>query len=323
MTGRPPTTTAAPLVPAAGALVWRRRLGQLEVALVHRVRYDDWSWPKGKLDPGETFAEAAVREVAEETGLAVRLGIPLPELVYGLDNGATKVVRYWAAQVTGGSGALEHEVDEVRWLPVDAARDALTYERDALPLDALAAAHGAGHLETWPLVLVRHAHAQARSAYRGSDDAKRPLSERGRVRAQALAPLLGAWAPETVVTSSSTRCVQTVRPFLAASNVAAKRKFSLSEEGFAHHLHKAVRQLDKALERAEAVVLCTHRPLLPVLVARLSQLAQTGSSARRVLGRIKAHGMDKGEVLVCQVTGRGAEASLVSAERLRTPALQR
>ena len=121
------------LVPAAGALVWRRRRSRIEVALVHRSRYDDWSWPKGKLDPGETFAQAAAREVLEETGLQVRLGIPLPELVYGLDNGATKLVRYWAAQVVGGSGVLEHEVDEVRWLDVETARRTLTYARDRLP----------------------------------------------------------------------------------------------------------------------------------------------------------------------------------------------
>ena len=311
------------VVPAAGALVWRRRQGRLEVALVHRARYDDWSWPKGKLDPGETFAEAAVREVLEETGLAVRLGIPLPELVHGLANGSTKVVRYWAAEVVGGSGALDHEVDEVRWLTVENARRKLSYSRDHLPLDALVEAELTGRLETWPLLLVRHSHAQARSAYRGSDDARRPLSDRGKQRAKALVPVLSAWTPERVVSSSSARCVQTVKPFTNATGTPLRTKAALSEETFEVSPAKAGRQLVKAFERGLPVALCTHRPLLPALVATLSEHAPKGSPARRLLGRIKANGMDKGEVLVCQMLGSGANAQVISVERLRTPVLER
>ena len=85
---------------AAGALVWREREGQLEVLAVHRPRYNDWSWPKGKLDPGETMPACAVREVAEETRVTIDLGIPLPTLRYPIGGGKIKVVRYWAAQET-------------------------------------------------------------------------------------------------------------------------------------------------------------------------------------------------------------------------------
>ena len=91
---------ATDAVLAAGALVWREHEGQLEVLAVHRPRYNDWSWPKGKLDPGETMPACAVREVAEETRVTVDLGIPLPAIGYLSVGGKIKVVRYWAAQET-------------------------------------------------------------------------------------------------------------------------------------------------------------------------------------------------------------------------------
>ena len=147
-------------VPAAGTLPWRLSGGRLEVALVHRPRYDDWSWPKGKLDPDEQFPVAGARETEEETGLVVRLGIPLPPAHYtfldyrGIP--ATKEVRYWAAQVIGGSGRLVNEIDEVAWLDAATAHGRLDYSRDRVQLRALMAAHDAGALATWPLVVVRH-----------------------------------------------------------------------------------------------------------------------------------------------------------------------
>ena len=93
-----------PPVLAAGALTWRERSDGLQVLLVHRPRYDDWSIPKGKLDKGETFPAAAVREVAEETGYRVRLHRPLPAAVYLLPDGRTKIVQFWTATVRSKTG---------------------------------------------------------------------------------------------------------------------------------------------------------------------------------------------------------------------------
>ena len=142
---------------AAGTLPWRRRRGRLQVALVHRPRYDDWSWAKGKLDRGETFPVAGVRETLEETGLRVRLGHPLPTTTYTVASGsgrAVKEVRYWAAEVTGGDGGLVHEIDEVAWLEADEALERLTYAHDRAQMDALVAADATGTLTTWPLSLI-------------------------------------------------------------------------------------------------------------------------------------------------------------------------
>ncbi len=131
-------------VRAAGGAVWRRGpTGGVEVLLAHRPRYDDWTIPKGKLDPGETFVEAAVREVAEETGLACAVGVELPEVRYVDHLGRPKRVRYWAMTVTEGAFAPNDEVDEVAWLAIPDARQALTYTHDRAVLDALA-----GHLST-------------------------------------------------------------------------------------------------------------------------------------------------------------------------------
>jgi 8-oxo-dGTP diphosphatase len=100
------------------------------VALVHRPKYDDWTFPKGKLDRGESFEEAALREVEEETGLVCELGEELESTTYNDRHGRPKLVRWWAMSVVGGEFAPNDEVDELRWVRPDEARGLLTYERD-------------------------------------------------------------------------------------------------------------------------------------------------------------------------------------------------
>jgi len=117
-------------VKASGGVVWRRDERGLEVALVHRPRYDDWSFPKGKLDAGEGWEEAALREVEEEVGLRCRLGHELPPTSYRDNKGRSKVVRYWMMEPLGGEFVPSDEVDEIRWLPASEAAKLLSYEHD-------------------------------------------------------------------------------------------------------------------------------------------------------------------------------------------------
>jgi len=123
-------------VHAAGAVVWRRAAGGPEVAVAHRPRYDDWSLPKGKLDAGESFEQAAVREVAEEIGVRGSLGPELPSTDYHDNKGRSKLVRYWLMEAADGDAFTPNdEVDELRWLPPEVAVDLLTYERDRALID--------------------------------------------------------------------------------------------------------------------------------------------------------------------------------------------
>ncbi|MFQ6171471.1 NUDIX hydrolase [Oryzobacter sp. R7] len=309
-------------IPAAGTVPWRLRDGVLEVALVHRPRYDDWSWAKGKLDPGEDWAVAAARETTEETGLVVRLGPPLPESRYVvLDRGlpGDKVVRYWSAQVTGGDGRLVNEIDEVVWLDVAGAHARLDYARDRDQLLALVRLQQNDRLDTWPLVLVRHAHAVGRGAFDGPDDRRRPLDDAGRARARDLVAVLGAYGPTRIVSSPSLRCVDTVAPFAKAAGLRVRTRDGLSEEGHAEAPLKARRHLLRVLDRGEAALICSHGPVLPALLdevaARLDLDTEGAVEVVEAFAEARDEELAKGEALVCHVVGRGEEARVVAVER--------
>ena len=306
---------------AAGTLPWRRRRGRLQVALVHRPRYDDWSWAKGKLDRGETFPVAGVRETLEETGLRVRLGHPLPTTTYTVASGsgrAVKEVRYWAAEVTGGDGGLVHEIDEVAWLEADEALQRLTYAHDRAQMDALVAADASGTLTTWPLAILRHAKARPRSSW-DDDDWLRPLDDQGRAQAADLVPLLAGYGIERLVSSPSTRASDTLAPYATATGGRLRLKPGLSEEGYAQDPSRAGHHLDRLLERGVPACLCSHGPVLPDLVnrllARVDPRLAPGLVARSVIEDVASSGLAKGEVLVAHIVGTGEGARVVAAER--------
>jgi 8-oxo-dGTP diphosphatase len=125
-----------PEVRAAGGVVWRVDDGITAVALVHRPKYGDWTFPKGKVEAGETDEHAAHREVVEETGFECVLGRELPEVRYLDHKDRSKLVRYWEMTVADGEFTPNAEVDLLEWLPLDAAADRLTYDHDRGVLDA-------------------------------------------------------------------------------------------------------------------------------------------------------------------------------------------
>ena len=181
------------------------------VLLVHRPKYDDWSFPKGKLDPGERAEAAAVREVEEETGLRVRLGPPLGSQRYPIRDGM-KTVLYWTGRPVDETDVSTYEpnaeIDGVRWVAVDKARSMLTYPHDVETLDEALPLRK----RTRTLVVLRHAIARSKKSWH-KDDRLRPLLASGHRQSERLVPVLAAYGVSRLVTSSSTRCTQTLQPY--------------------------------------------------------------------------------------------------------------
>lgn len=248
-----------PDVISAGAVVTRKGG---DVLVVHRPRYDDWSFPKGKLDRGESAIAAAVREVGEETGLAVRLGPRLASQRYRIASGRMKTVHYWVGRLLDGgdiSGYVPNrEIDEVRWVPRGKVDKLLTYDYDRATLQEAEAFRK----NTRALVVLRHAQARSRKAWR-QDDRLRPLLVAGLTQSRKLVPVLSAFGCSTLVSSSSARCVQTLAPYAEASGWPLTATDKLSEEDA--RAKKVVKLVDELLHSGESAVVCTHRPVLPTV----------------------------------------------------------
>ncbi len=205
-----------PDILAAGAVLWRHGEHEPELALVHRPRYDDWSFPKGKRKRREHLLATVQREVFEETGLRPVLGRPLAPSFYDKD-GRRKRVDYWCATVAGGAAgpATSREVDAVAWAPLSEAAERLTHERDRLVL-----ADFTRHADrvTVPFILVRHAAALSEADWFDHGEL-RTLNRRGRERAAQLAGLLAGYPIERAYSATSARCLETLLPYCAAAAV--------------------------------------------------------------------------------------------------------
>ncbi|GAA2012452.1 NUDIX hydrolase [Catenulispora yoronensis] len=299
-----PTAAAPPSGPiqvrAAGCVLWRPAALGPEVALIHRPRYDDWSFPKGKLDHGESWLAAAVREVREETGYPVVVGRRLPTQVYDVSYGGParmKRVKYWAAQAAADVEFTPNsEVDDLRWVPVRLARDVITRQTDQDLLEAFAALP----VDTVPVILLRHADALSRKRWDGAEP-ERPLTDPGREEAEALVPALTAYGDNTLVTSPFTRCMQTLQPTADHLGTELTTEPALAENAEPEAARAWLRQVVKA---GRPLVACTHRPVLPELLGE-SPLGQAVWAGRRALA--------PGEAWVLHVR----DGSVIAVDRLK------
>jgi 8-oxo-dGTP diphosphatase len=260
-------------IQAAGGVVWRagdhRQGSEVEVAVIHRPRYDDWSLPKGKLAPGESHLEGAIREVHEETGYRVQPGRSLGEVRYLKDSGGVpreKVVHYWSMKAIGGAFSPNREVDELRWLPIDDAREQITRTLDREVLERFAQRPAM----TGSVLLLRHASAGSRAKWEGDDDRERPLDELGEDQAAELVRLLSRFEVDEIVSAGYARCVQTVEPLSESIGVGVKQTHVLSEEGFAGHEQEGVQLLRTLGRPGRAAVVCSQGGVIDELVERLA-----------------------------------------------------
>ncbi|WP_046317420.1 bifunctional NUDIX hydrolase/histidine phosphatase family protein [Mycobacterium sp. UM_Kg1] len=255
------SSPADKVIHAAGAVLWRMRHGGVEVAVIHRPRYDDWSLPKGKVDPGENEPVTAVREILEETGQHAHLGRRLGAVSYPVAQG-TKKVRYWAARALGGDFTPNDEVDELAWLPVDAAIQELQYPHDRKILRRFTKAPA----DTETVLIVRHGTAGRRSRFSG-DDRQRPLDKMGRAQAEALTGLLLAFGATDVYAADRVRCAQTVEPLAAELGVAVRAEPTLTEEAYSHNPKRARRRVMEIAELGGTPVICTQGKVIPDMIA--------------------------------------------------------
>ena len=255
----------APLIQAAGAVLWRKsdKL-KLEIAIIHRPRYDDWSLPKGKVESGESHISAGYREIQEETGYESTFGPKIGTVVYKLE-GAPKEVRYWAAAATVKTGTPNpQEVDEVLWLEPIQAKEKLSNKDDRAIVDFFLE-FGA---DTFPIILLRHAKALKRTDWDG-DDGDRPLEHRGQLQAKRLLPIYLPYGISEVHTSDALRCIETID--LMARLIEKTPIFSadLSEYGNAKDKEAPLDYVQDLVDRGIPAIVCSHNPIIPKLVKKL------------------------------------------------------
>lgn len=257
---------------AAGGVLWRPAAGPagetVEVAVIHRPRYDDWSLPKGKLSPGETEVDGAIREVMEETGHRVKLGRSIGETRYLKEQdgiAVPKVVRWWAMEATGGRFTPGREVDSLEWLSTAEAHERVTRDTDRDVLDRFVR----GPAPTRMVLLVRHARAGDRAHWQG-DDRDRPLDDCGYAQADGLVRFLTHFEPTVILSADNARCRQTVEPLSRAISVPIEMHPVLSEVAYPGREDEAIDIVRKVDGLGGAAVICSQGDVIPDLVARLA-----------------------------------------------------
>lgn len=248
---------------AAGGVVYREGFGNTgpQFLLVHRNRYHDWSLPKGKLDKGESFEEAAAREVFEETGIKAEIGQYLGGVTYPTQRARPKLVRYWMLKARKGNFVPNLEVDKAEWVGINGARALLTYNRDARLIEL---AHALIENPTSTrLYVIRHGNAGVRAKWKGPDK-KRPLTGKGREQALQTADFMARHPVSEIISSPALRCIQTAEPLAAALDVEVGQSKKLKETVPIESIRKYLNTIGPG-----AIVMTAHKDWIGPLIKDL------------------------------------------------------
>ena len=264
---------------AAGAVVWRKsKKNKIEVVIIHRPKYDDWTFPKGKAEIGELLISCAYREVLEETNIETAFGAYLGEVEY-LTNDGKKKVSFWSAKAIKETAFNSNsEVDQTKWVEVMKVKDLLTLDTDKKILEKFIKIEP----DTKPFILLRHAKAITRDEWQGDDD-DRPLDSYGQNQAKRLLAMYQVFNLEEIHTSDAVRCYDTVIPIAKGLNIRLEVTGKLSEDTFKKDKEKALDYAKDLMKLNESVLLCSHNPILPKILNKLSKKSEVDADEGKLL----------------------------------------
>jgi 8-oxo-(d)GTP phosphatase len=275
---------------AAGGVLWRIVDEKILVLFIHRTRYRDITLPKGKVDPGEMLAETAAREIFEETGIKVSLGVPVGVSRYVMPNKRQKIVHYWAAEATdaairASAFVPNKEIAALEWVPLKKAAARLSYPVDVEIIEYFSRLVDEGVLRTFPIIALRHAKALSREEWKGKD-AARPLSPRGKKQANSIVGPLLAFGARRIITSPAVRCVKTVAPLSAALGRKIDKTALISQDAWEEGKSDARTVVGERVRTRKPAVLCSHGPVLPEILTEIA--LATGTLRGSYLGSASA-----------------------------------
>jgi phosphohistidine phosphatase SixA/8-oxo-dGTP pyrophosphatase MutT (NUDIX family) len=257
-------------ISAAGAVVWRKHKDNFtEVAIIHRPKYDDWSFPKGKLEVGESLIACAHREVLEETNLQTEFGPHLGQVEYFTPDGLKKVT-YWSAKVIGEKPFRTNtEVDQLKWIPITKVIEVLTNETDKEIFDKFVKVK----FNSKPFILLRHAKAITRDEWQGEDD-DRPLSSSGQNQAMRLLSTYQVFNIDQIHSSDAVRCYDTVKSMAKGLDIKLEVSSKLSENTYKKDKEKAFDYVSELIKEDKSILICSHNPILPKMLNKLTKKSE-------------------------------------------------
>jgi len=264
---------------AAGAVLWRKsEKKKIEVLIIHRSKYDDWTFPKGKAEVGEPLIACAYREVLEETNIETAFGPYLGEVEY-LTNDGKKKVSFWSAKVVKEKDFKPNtEVDQLKWVEVTKVKELLTLDTDRKILEQFLQIEP----DTKPLILLRHAKAVTRDEWQGEDD-DRPLDSYGQNQAKRLLAMYQVFNLEQIHSSDAVRCYDTVVAIAKGLNIKLEVTGKLSESTFKKDKEKAFDYAKDLIKLNESVLLCSHNPILPKMLNKLTKKSEVDADEGKLL----------------------------------------